>query len=46
MTITPVDRAFTIRPPAEKDYVAMDENGGSVDVPDRPWMALRVTRLP
>lgn len=46
MTITPIDRVFTIRKPGEKDYIVTDESGGSIDVPDRPWMALRVTRLP
>jgi hypothetical protein len=45
MTVTPIDREFTIRRPGEKDYVAMDEGGSSIDVPDRPWMALRVTRI-
>ncbi len=45
MTIRPADRVFTIRQPGEKDYVVLDEEGGSVDVPDKPWMALRVTRV-
>jgi hypothetical protein len=45
MTIKPVNRVFTIRKPAEKDYTVTDEDGGSIDVPDKPWMALRITRL-
>jgi hypothetical protein len=44
MTVTPAKETFTIRQPAEADYVAVDE-GRSVDVPDRPWMALRITRV-
>ena len=45
MTKTPVDRVFTIRKPAEKDYVVTDEEESSIDVPDKPWMALRITRV-
>jgi hypothetical protein len=45
MTVTPVEDSFTIRQPAEADYVAVDEEGRSVEVPDRPWMALRITRV-
>ena len=45
MTITPIDRAFTIRQPAEKDYVVTDEDGSAIEVPDKPWMALRISRV-
>jgi len=45
MSIKPVDREFTIRQPAEKDYVAVDMAGSEIEVPDKPWMALRVTRV-
>jgi len=45
MTIKPVDKTFTIRQPGEKDYVVTDEDNSSIDIPDRPWMALRITRV-
>jgi hypothetical protein len=45
MTVTPVEGSFTIRQPAAADYVAVDTESRSVDVPDRPWMALRITRV-
>jgi len=45
MSLKPVDREFTIRQPGEKDYVAVDEERSVIDVPDRPWMALRVSRV-
>ena len=44
MTITRNDREFIIRQPGEKDYIATDEGDSSIDVPDKPWMALRITR--
>jgi hypothetical protein len=46
MTIEPVETVYTIRQPAEKDYAVTDERGSSINVPDRPWMALRIIRLP
>jgi hypothetical protein len=45
MTIKPVDRTYTIRQPAEKDYIVTDEDVSVIDVPDKPWMALRVSRI-
>jgi hypothetical protein len=45
MSIKPVDREFAIRQPAERDYVAVDVDGSQIEVPDKPWMALRVTRV-
>jgi hypothetical protein len=45
MSVTPVDGTFTIRQPKETDYTVLDTEGRSVDVPDRPWMALRITRV-
>lgn len=45
MKVMPVAETFTIRQPADADYVATDERGRSVSVPDRPWMALRITRI-
>jgi hypothetical protein len=46
MTVTPVDTAYTIRKPGEKDYVVTDEADSWINLPDNPWMALRITRLP
>lgn len=45
MTITSVDTAYTIRQPGEKDYVVTDEANSSLDLPDIPWIALRITRV-
>jgi hypothetical protein len=45
MTITPIDRAFTIRQPAEEDYVAVDQDNSTINLPDNPWIALRITRI-
>ena len=46
MTITPVDEPFTIRQPAENG-LRRDRTkvSSSIDVPDKPWMALRITRV-
>jgi hypothetical protein len=45
MTVTPVEGLFTIGQPAEADYVAVDVDGRWVEVPGKPWMALRITRV-
>jgi hypothetical protein len=45
MTVTPVEGLFTIGQPAEADYVAVDVDGRCVEVPGKPWMALRITRV-
>jgi hypothetical protein len=45
MTITPIDKPFTIRQPAEGDYVATDEDDSSINLPENPWMALRIARV-
>jgi hypothetical protein len=44
MKVMPVDRVFTVRQPDEKDYVVVEEDESSIDIPDKPWMALRITR--
>jgi hypothetical protein len=44
MTIKPLDAAYRIRQPAEEDYIVLDEGDSLIDVPDRPWMALRITK--
>jgi hypothetical protein len=36
---------FTIRPPADGDYVALDRDNSTIKLPDNPWMALRITRV-
>lgn len=45
MTITPVDEPFVIKQPEEKDYTVYDEANRSIDVPDKPWMALRIKKI-
>jgi Domain of unknown function (DUF5060)/Domain of unknown function (DUF5605)/Protein of unknown function (DUF4038) len=45
MTITPVDKQFTIRQPDKPDYFAFDEADSTINLPDNPWLALRVTRI-
>jgi hypothetical protein len=45
MTVTPVAEPFTIRQPSEDDYVAVDKDGKSVELPDKPWLALRIVRI-
>jgi hypothetical protein len=45
MNIDSIDRTFTIRQPNKEDYVVTDEKDGLIEIPDRPWMALRITRL-
>jgi hypothetical protein len=45
MTITPVDKPFTIRQPAEADYTVYDEENRTLDLPDDPWLALRIRRV-
>ena len=45
MTVSPVNRVFTIRQPGEKDYIVVDEDASSVELPGKPWQALRITRV-
>jgi hypothetical protein len=45
MTVTPVDEAFTIRDPKDGDYTAFDVDDRSIALPDKPWQALRITRV-
>jgi Domain of unknown function (DUF5605) len=45
MTITPVDGAFTLNEVKDGEYTAFDTEGRSIDVPDKPWMALRITKI-
>jgi hypothetical protein len=45
MTITPVNGAYKIRQPADADYIVTDTAGSVIQLPDKPWLALRITRL-
>jgi hypothetical protein len=45
MTITPIDGEFTLGELKDGEYTAYDTEGRTVDVPDKPWMALRITRV-
>lgn len=44
MTVTPVDGIFDIR--KRDNYSFADKDGRSIVLPGRPYMALRITRLP
>ena len=43
MTTTPVAEPFTVR--RQNQYEFVDRDGRSVNLPGRPWMALRITRV-
>jgi Domain of unknown function (DUF5605) len=45
MTITPIDKPFTLRLPAGSDYSVTDVDDSSIDLPQNPWIALRITRV-
>jgi len=45
MTVTPVEGKFEIRQPAEEDYTVYDTEGRTIDLPDKPWLALRIVRV-
>jgi hypothetical protein len=45
MTITPFDKPFTLRQPAKGDYTATDVDDSSINLPQNPWIALRITRV-
>lgn len=45
MTITPVEKPFTIREPKDGEYSAFDVDDRSIALPDKPWLALRITRV-
>ena len=44
MTVTPVDQVFTVK--RRDAYMFEDVEGRSVTLPGRPFMALRITRIP
>ncbi|HEX6962277.1 MAG TPA: DUF5605 domain-containing protein, partial [Lacipirellula sp.] len=43
MTITPVEWEADVR--AESEYVFVDKEDREVELPGKPWMALRITRV-
>jgi hypothetical protein len=43
MTIEPVNQPITVK--RESDYLFVDRDGRSIDLPGRPGMALRITRV-
>lgn len=44
MLVTPVEGTFEIR--KRDNYSFADKDGRSIALPGRPYMALRITRLP
>jgi hypothetical protein len=42
MTTTPAEQEFTVK--QESEYLFVDKDGRSVDLPGKPWIALRITR--
>lgn len=45
MSVTPIEEPFKIRQLSPDDYVFVDEQDRSIDLPGRPWMAIRITRI-
>jgi hypothetical protein len=45
MTITPVDGEFEIRQPKDEDYTVYDTRDRTIELPNKPWLALRITRV-
>jgi hypothetical protein len=46
MTINPIDEPFTIREPKDGEYTVYDVDDRTITLPDDPWLALRITRVP
>jgi hypothetical protein len=44
MTVTPVDGVFEIK--KRDDYYFADKDGRSIPLPGRPYMAVRLVRVP
>ncbi|MBA3485051.1 MAG: DUF5605 domain-containing protein, partial [Pirellulales bacterium] len=42
MTATPVEQEFTVK--QESEYLFVDMDGRPVELPGKPWIALRITR--
>ncbi|MGD9636828.1 MAG: DUF5060 domain-containing protein [Pirellulales bacterium] len=45
MTVTPVEGEFEIRQPKEEDYAAYDTQDRTIELPNKPWLALRIRRV-
>jgi hypothetical protein len=45
MTVTPIDKPFTLRQPAPGEYIATNDDDSSINLPGNPWIALRITRI-
>jgi hypothetical protein len=43
MTTTPIEEPFTVR--KETDYIFVDKDDREVELPGKPWVALRITRV-
>jgi hypothetical protein len=43
MTITPVDGVFTLK--KKDNYYFADKDGRSIDLPGKPYIALRIKRV-
>ncbi|HEX3356121.1 MAG TPA: DUF5060 domain-containing protein [Tepidisphaeraceae bacterium] len=44
MTITPVDQTFTLK--RHNQYTFRDQNDAKIPLPGKPWIALRIQRVP
>lgn len=45
MTVTPVAGEFEIRQPKKEDYTAYDTLDRTIELPNKPWLALRIERV-
>jgi hypothetical protein len=45
MTVTPIEKPFTLRQPGNSDYAVTDVNNSVINLPANPWIALRFTRV-
>jgi hypothetical protein len=45
MTVTPVDGEFEIREPKDGEYTAHEVAGRTIELPNKPWLALRIQRV-
>jgi hypothetical protein len=45
MTVTPVEGLFNLREPKDGEYTAYDIEGRTIELPNKPWLALRIVRV-
>jgi hypothetical protein len=45
MTVEPVEELVEIRQPAEADYIVTAVDDRVIKLPQKPWLALRITRV-